>query len=318
MKKILSLVLTALMLLTVLPFSAFANETANNLGDINGNDKIDMTDYILLKRAYFGTYTFDEKQNIAGDINKNGKIDMTDYILLKRVYFGTYKIGDEVPEVNIDYIQNPTQADFDEFYDMIDYEIINWGSYWDDYELMLNKYNLISLVTSYYSYFGFEKERLNSVGDGCGDPLGRFIIKEDPYIKEDPLYIKPFVYADVYDAESLQWIANNIFNKTLVFPDDENSYCYEGKYYVAEYIYGMSGEEDIYVQDKNQQHEYLNDGKYKFTFYVEIGRGWSYEIECYTSEFVAIPKRGDNGTYWQIQSYEIINEDRYFIEDEWY
>ncbi len=62
------------------------------LGDINDNGKIDMTDYILLKRAYFGTYKFTEAQNKVGDINKNNKIDMTDYILLKRVYFGTYKL----------------------------------------------------------------------------------------------------------------------------------------------------------------------------------------------------------------------------------
>ncbi len=62
------------------------------LGDVNKNDKIDMTDYILLKRAYFGTFTFDDDQNKRGDINKNNKIDMTDYILLKRVYFGTYTI----------------------------------------------------------------------------------------------------------------------------------------------------------------------------------------------------------------------------------
>ena len=51
-----------------------------------------MTDYILLKRAYFGTYTFNDRQNNAGDINANGKIDMTDYILLKRIYFGTYTL----------------------------------------------------------------------------------------------------------------------------------------------------------------------------------------------------------------------------------
>ncbi len=63
-----------------------------SLGDINGNIEIDMTDYILLKRAYFGTFDFNEAQKIAGDINKNNKIDMTDYILLKRAYFGTYVI----------------------------------------------------------------------------------------------------------------------------------------------------------------------------------------------------------------------------------
>ena len=61
-------------------------------GDINDNGKIDMTDYILLKRAYFGTYDFTEMQYNRGDINGNGNIDMTDYILLKRAYFGTYTI----------------------------------------------------------------------------------------------------------------------------------------------------------------------------------------------------------------------------------
>ncbi len=68
------------------------NSKKSILGDVNRNGKIDMTDYILLKRAYFGTYTFDAEQNNLGDINRNNKIDMTDYILLKRVYFGTYTI----------------------------------------------------------------------------------------------------------------------------------------------------------------------------------------------------------------------------------
>ena len=62
------------------------------LGDVNNNGKIDMTDYILLKRNYFGTFEFDEAQFKRGDCNQNDKIDMTDYILLKRAYFGTYTL----------------------------------------------------------------------------------------------------------------------------------------------------------------------------------------------------------------------------------
>ena len=62
------------------------------LGDVNMNGKIDMTDYILLKRNYFNTYDFNEEQQKRGDCNQNGKIDMTDYILLKRAYFGTYTL----------------------------------------------------------------------------------------------------------------------------------------------------------------------------------------------------------------------------------
>ena len=63
------------------------------VGDINGNGKIDARDYLLLKRAYFGTYTLTCAPE-AADINGNGKIDARDYLLLKRAYFGTYTIAE--------------------------------------------------------------------------------------------------------------------------------------------------------------------------------------------------------------------------------
>ena len=59
---------------------------------INLDETIGMTDYILLKRYYFGTYTLNEKQILHGDLNEDGTIGMTDYILLKRVYFNTYTL----------------------------------------------------------------------------------------------------------------------------------------------------------------------------------------------------------------------------------
>lgn len=63
---------------------------SNGLGDVNDNGLIDMTDYILVKRAYFGTYKLTDEEFLRADINANNVIDMTDYILLKRAYFGTY------------------------------------------------------------------------------------------------------------------------------------------------------------------------------------------------------------------------------------
>ena len=59
-------------------------------GDINEKDGIDSMDYVLLKRAYFGTYTL--KDIRVGDINDNGNIDSMDYVYLRRAYFGTYVI----------------------------------------------------------------------------------------------------------------------------------------------------------------------------------------------------------------------------------
>lgn len=61
------------------------------LGDINDNGIIDSMDYVLLKRAYFGTYKL--KEIAVGDINKNGSIDSMDYVYLRRAYFGTYNLN---------------------------------------------------------------------------------------------------------------------------------------------------------------------------------------------------------------------------------
>lgn len=62
------------------------------LGDVNGNGSVDMTDYILTKRAYFGTYMLNEDELKRADVNITDAIDMTDYILVKRIYFGTYTV----------------------------------------------------------------------------------------------------------------------------------------------------------------------------------------------------------------------------------
>ncbi len=100
MKKLISAVLAILFVL--LCFVTVAALPDRDLGDVNGNGKIDMTDYILVKRAYFGTYSLDEEQHELADINNNRKLDMTDYILLKRMYFGTYSIPESsIPETSV-------------------------------------------------------------------------------------------------------------------------------------------------------------------------------------------------------------------------
>ncbi len=63
------------------------------LGDINGDDELNATDYILAKRAVMGTYTLSETQILAGDINGDDTITATDYIFLKRAVMGTYVIA---------------------------------------------------------------------------------------------------------------------------------------------------------------------------------------------------------------------------------
>lgn len=59
------------------------------LGDVNGNGTIDVTDLVLIKRAYFGSFDLTPQQLQRADMNQNGKLDMQDYILAKRKYYSS-------------------------------------------------------------------------------------------------------------------------------------------------------------------------------------------------------------------------------------
>ncbi len=62
-----------------------------NVADVDDDGDIDSMDYVLLKRAYFGTYNIGENTLVRCDVNKNDDIDSMDYVFAKRIYFGTYK-----------------------------------------------------------------------------------------------------------------------------------------------------------------------------------------------------------------------------------
>lgn len=63
------------------------------IGDLNYDDKINSTDYSLLKRYILGLITFESQEAEerfikAADINKDGKVNSTDYASLKRIILG--------------------------------------------------------------------------------------------------------------------------------------------------------------------------------------------------------------------------------------
>lgn len=60
-----------------------------DVGDINGDGKVDAKDYALLKRAVLGSLKLEPVEERAADVNGDGKVDAKDYTLLKRVVLGT-------------------------------------------------------------------------------------------------------------------------------------------------------------------------------------------------------------------------------------
>jgi len=64
------------------------SDTPDNLiyGDLNGDGRVNSTDYTLLKRYLLGAIqTFPYERGIkAADLNLDGRINSTDYTVLKR------------------------------------------------------------------------------------------------------------------------------------------------------------------------------------------------------------------------------------------
>lgn len=87
---------------SIVSIVAIANETEIVKGDVTGNGEIDSMDYILVKRAYFETYTLTEEQLEIADLDDSDDLGSLDYILLKRIYFGTYTYGATIDEATPD------------------------------------------------------------------------------------------------------------------------------------------------------------------------------------------------------------------------
>ena len=64
----------------------------NLLGDVFADGVIDQYDYIMVKRAYFGTVELDDVMMFAADVDGDGEILTYDYIAVKRHYFDTLDI----------------------------------------------------------------------------------------------------------------------------------------------------------------------------------------------------------------------------------
>lgn len=62
-------------------------DPAYETGDVNGDGKVNMFDYMLIKSYCMGKASLTEEQSERADANGNGKVDMFDYILVKSVCF---------------------------------------------------------------------------------------------------------------------------------------------------------------------------------------------------------------------------------------
>ncbi len=55
-------------------------------GDVNRNGRLDIGDYILIKRCVMGTYIPDTAQSVSADVSGDDAIDVFDYITLRRYF----------------------------------------------------------------------------------------------------------------------------------------------------------------------------------------------------------------------------------------
>lgn len=96
MKKIVCFALALALGLAILPFSGagavLASADTYSLGDVNGNGRIEIKDYSMIKRAVLKTITLTPAQQSAADVNGNERVDSKDYAMLKRHILRTYDI----------------------------------------------------------------------------------------------------------------------------------------------------------------------------------------------------------------------------------
>jgi hypothetical protein len=61
-------------------------------GDVDGNGKIESTDYMRVKSKFLQTFQMNEAQISAADVDDNGVVDATDYMRIKSQFLGNYDL----------------------------------------------------------------------------------------------------------------------------------------------------------------------------------------------------------------------------------
>ena len=62
------------------------------VGDVNGDGKINGTDYLRIRGAFLKTYTLSDEFLKVADVNGDGRINGTDYLRVRGHYLGTYNL----------------------------------------------------------------------------------------------------------------------------------------------------------------------------------------------------------------------------------
>ncbi|MBO4500881.1 MAG: hypothetical protein J5760_01465, partial [Clostridia bacterium] len=105
MKKVMSILLAAVMIALSVPVCTFSKERRLR-GDANGDGNITSVDYAMVKRVVLQTYTPTEEQRKGCDANGDTKINSVDYAMVKRHVLRTYTLTgyvDETPEDDTHY-----------------------------------------------------------------------------------------------------------------------------------------------------------------------------------------------------------------------
>ncbi len=64
------------------------------MGDVNGDGKINSTDFMQIRKKYLGLYDMNGNQFIASDVNGDGKINSTDFMQVRKHFLGLFTIGE--------------------------------------------------------------------------------------------------------------------------------------------------------------------------------------------------------------------------------
>ena len=62
-------------------------------GDVDGNGKVDTTDYMRIKAAFFEEITLTALQEVAADVDESGSVDTTDYMRIKAHFLDQFDLN---------------------------------------------------------------------------------------------------------------------------------------------------------------------------------------------------------------------------------
>ncbi len=280
------------MILVLTVFAVLPSFAANYRGDINGDEKVDSSDALIVLQSSVGLIKLTNAEIKIADVDKNGVVNSSDALTILQISVGIIN-----PQIDDDVnFLIPSKKDWKNFNEFIGRDLFETCALFNrqDFDCTkasaedyLNKAFHLGIEPVYRYLFGYVEAK-----DSTKEPDPKGIMNKEN---------AEFGYY-VYDTDKLKFICENVYN--IEFKEINGCYYSENYFQNDKYYCNAGCGEGGFTQFEYKNPVSLGNGKYEVEIWTVVGE---FNLKAYKAATATVAlKNIDGKRIWSFYSVDNI------------